>query len=64
MGRDGKGEEERDEEMKPGFTMAEATNRVKQIQMRKDRIKHLNREMVRMQDCIRIMEDEIIEYSK
>ena len=50
--------------MKPGFAMAEATNLSKQIQMRKDRIKHLNLEMVRMQDCIRIMEDEIIEYSK
>ena len=46
--------------MKPGFTMAEATNLSRQIQMRKDRIKHLNLEMVRMQDCIRIMEDEIV----
>ncbi len=46
--------------MKPGFTMAEANNLSKQIQMRKDRIKHLNLEMCRMQDCIRIMEDEIV----
>ena len=45
--------------MKPGFTMAEADNATRQIAMRQARIKHLNTEMVRIQDCIRIMEDEV-----
>jgi len=45
--------------MKPGFTMAEAVDVGKKIKMRRDRIDHLNKEMITIQDKIRIMEDEI-----
>jgi hypothetical protein len=47
--------------MKPGFTMAEATEVGKKIKLRKERIAHLNKEMITIQDKIRIMEDEIFE---
>jgi len=50
--------------MKPGFTMAEAATHERQIGMRKKRIMHLNKEMIRIQDCIRIMDDEISELEK
>ena len=50
--------------MKPGFTMAEAATHERQISMRKNRIMHLNKEMIRIQDCIRIMEDEITDLEK
>ena len=50
--------------MKPGFTMAEAATHERQIGMRKKRIMHLNKEMIRIQDCIRIMEDEITDLEK
>lgn len=48
--------------MKPGFTMAEATEVGKKIKLRKERIVHLNKEMITIQDKIRIMDDEIREY--
>ena len=47
--------------MKPGFTMAEADNLTRKIAMRQDRIKHIHMELMRLNDCIRIMEDEIDE---
>ena len=50
--------------MKPGFTMAEAATHERQIKMRKQRIEHLQTEMIRMQDCIQILWDEIIELEK
>jgi aminoglycoside N3'-acetyltransferase len=50
--------------MKPGFTMAEAATRERQIKMRKERIGHLNLEMVRIRDCIQILWDEIVELEK
>ena len=48
--------------MKPGFTTSEAVEVKKKIKMRQDRIKHLNIEMIHIQDKIRIMDDEIREY--
>ena len=54
----------RGEGMKPGFTMAEAATHERQISMRKQRIDHLQTEMIRMQDCIQILSDEIIELEK
>lgn len=45
--------------MKPGFTMAEAVDVGKKIAMRRERIAHLNHEMIVIQDKIRIMEYEI-----
>jgi len=50
--------------MKPGFTMAEADTAVKKIKMRQDRIKHIHMELIRLNDCIRIMEDEISDLRK
>jgi len=47
--------------MKPGFTMAEADNLSRKIAMRQERIKHIHTELMRLNDCIRIMEDEIDE---
>jgi len=48
--------------MKPGFTMAEATNVKRKIKLRRDRIAHLKEEVFVIRDKIRIMEDEIREY--
>ena len=50
--------------MKPGFTMAEATENKKKITMRQERIAHIKLEIERLNDCITIMEDEIKEYEK
>ena len=50
--------------MKPGFTMAEADNLSRKIAMRQERIKHIHTELMRLNDCIRIMEDEIEELRK
>jgi len=47
--------------MKPGFTMAESVDIGKKIAMRQERIKHIHTELMRLNDCIRIMEDEIDE---
>ena len=47
--------------MKPGFTMAEADNLSRKIAMRQERIKHIHTELMRLNDCLRIMEDEIDE---
>ena len=50
--------------MKPGFTMAEADNLSRKIAMRQERIKHIHTELMRLNDCIRIMEDEISDLRK
>jgi len=47
--------------MKPGFTMAEADNLTRKIAMRQERIKHIHTELMRLNDCLRILEDEIDE---
>ena len=50
--------------MKPGFTIAEAGNIARKIAMRQDRIKHIHTELMRLNDCLRILEDEIDELRK
>jgi hypothetical protein len=50
--------------MKPGFTMAEAATRERQIKMRKERVIHLNQEVERILDCMRIIEEEISELER
>ena len=47
--------------MKPGFTMVELVDIRKKIVMRQDRIKHIHMELIRLNDCLRILEDEIDE---
>ena len=47
--------------MKPGFTMAETVDIGKKITLRQERIKHIHMELIRLNDCLRILEDEIDE---
>lgn len=55
---------DRGSNMKPGFTLAEAGSIARKIAMRQERIKHIHTELIRLNDCMRILEDEINELCK